>query len=129
MAEGAHTRGGRGFTERKEGREGGQWNFCLQTFLRNAKVNTMHIDFIFNKFMRNFSLSVIYVARNASDCLVSFFHFLTKFVGDYEGSFEDFVDLFMKGEVLYGDYWDHIMVIQKHNFPFQLTKRLFQERL
>ena len=57
------------------------------------------------------SISVIYVGRNVSDCLVSFYNFQTKFTGDYKGNFEDFTDLFMRSENFYGDFWDNLKVI------------------
>lgn len=53
----------------------------------------------------------IYVARNPYDCAVSFYHFILgltpKSVTDV--SFGRFLDLFLSGKVLYGDYFDHLL--------------------
>lgn len=53
----------------------------------------------------------IYVARNPYDCAVSFYHFslgLTpKSVTDV--SFGRFLELFLTGKVMYGDYFDHLL--------------------
>nr|XP_042910405.1 sulfotransferase 1E1 isoform X2 [Parasteatoda tepidariorum] len=53
----------------------------------------------------------IYVARNPKDCCVSFYHHTKNFTG-YKfknGSFDDYFELFMKGEVDYGDYFDSLI--------------------
>ncbi|KAH9375263.1 hypothetical protein HPB48_010845 [Haemaphysalis longicornis] len=53
----------------------------------------------------------IYVARNPYDCAVSFYHFILgmtpKSITDV--SFGRFLDLFLSGKVLYGDYFDHLL--------------------
>ncbi len=54
----------------------------------------------------------IYVARNPFDCAVSFYHHTRGFVKHYdfaEGTFEDFFECFIKGEVDFGDYFDHLL--------------------
>jgi estrone sulfotransferase len=58
---------------------------------------------------------VIYVARNPKDCCVSYFHH-HKTMNDgygYEGSFEEFADIFVKGTVGYGGYFHHLKVSYK----------------
>ncbi|XP_037575930.2 sulfotransferase 1B1 [Dermacentor silvarum] len=58
----------------------------------------------------------IYVARNPYDCAVSFYHFLKgltpKSVTDV--SFEKFLNLYLGGKVLYGDYFDHLLPWYEH---------------
>lgn len=53
----------------------------------------------------------IYVARNPYDCAVSFYHFILgltpKTITDV--SFGTFLDKFLAGKVLYGDYFDHLI--------------------
>lgn len=53
----------------------------------------------------------IYVARNPFDCAVSYYHFILgmtpKSVTDV--SFGKFLDLFLAGKVIYGDYFDHLL--------------------
>lgn len=58
----------------------------------------------------------IYVARNPYDCAVSFYHFILgltpKAVTDV--SFGRFLDMFIAGKVLYGDYFDHLIPWYDH---------------
>ena len=54
----------------------------------------------------------IYVARNPFDCVVSFYHHTRGFPQHYDfsnGTFADFFECFMKGEVDFGDYFDHLL--------------------
>ena len=59
----------------------------------------------------------IYVARNPFDCAVSFFHHTRGFPKHYdfaEGTFEDFFECFVSGEVDFGDYFDNLMSWYAH---------------
>jgi hypothetical protein len=58
------------------------------------------------------SARYVYVARNPFDCAVSFYHHTRGFVKHYdfaEGTFEDFFECFIRGEVDFGDYFDHLV--------------------
>lgn len=53
----------------------------------------------------------VYVARNPKDCCVSFFHH-TRGIPGYkfaDGSFDDFFELFIRGETDFGDYFDNLL--------------------
>jgi hypothetical protein len=53
----------------------------------------------------------IYVARNPFDCVVSFYHHTRGFPQHYDfstGTFADFFECFMRGEVDFGDYFEHL---------------------
>ena len=53
----------------------------------------------------------VVVARNPFDCAVSFFHHTRGFVKHYDfaaGTFDDFFECFINGEVDSGDYFDHL---------------------
>ncbi|GMT11394.1 hypothetical protein PFISCL1PPCAC_2691, partial [Pristionchus fissidentatus] len=53
----------------------------------------------------------IYSVRNPKDCLTSFFHHHRNFKHYMfeHGQFNTFYELFMTGEVSYGDYFDHLI--------------------
>jgi hypothetical protein len=54
----------------------------------------------------------VYVARNPFDCAVSFFHHTRGFVRHYDfadGTFGDFFECFIRGEVDFGDYFDNLL--------------------
>ncbi|XP_042911191.1 sulfotransferase ssu-1 [Parasteatoda tepidariorum] len=57
----------------------------------------------------------ICVARNPKDCCVSYFHHLTNLPGhNFNGTFEEFFELFISGKTDYGDYFDHLMSWYPH---------------
>lgn len=59
----------------------------------------------------------IYVARNPFDCLVSFYHHTRGFIKHYDfadGTFDDFFECFITGEVDFGDYFDHLISWYDH---------------
>ncbi|XP_035222151.1 sulfotransferase 1C2A-like [Stegodyphus dumicola] len=52
----------------------------------------------------------IYVARNPKDCCVSYFHHMKNIPGHgFSGTFDDFFELFISGNIDYGDYFDHVL--------------------
>lgn len=54
----------------------------------------------------------VYVARNPFDCAVSFYHHTRGFPRHYDfadGSWETFFECFIRGEVDFGDYFDHLL--------------------
>ncbi|MEB4589884.1 L-histidine N(alpha)-methyltransferase [Candidatus Thiothrix sp. Deng01] len=54
----------------------------------------------------------IYIARNPFDCAVSFYYHTQGFAQHYDfanGTFADYFDCFIKGEVDWGDYFDHLL--------------------
>ena len=55
---------------------------------------------------------VIYVMRNPFDCAVSFYHHTRGFVRHYdfaEGTFADYFECFVAGEVDFGDYFENVL--------------------
>jgi hypothetical protein len=54
----------------------------------------------------------LYIMRNPFDCVVSFYHHTRGFIKHYDfadGTFDEFFDCFIKGEVDFGDYFDHLL--------------------
>ena len=55
------------------------------------------------------------IARNPKDVAVSQFHFMSSFkLLDFTGSWEEFLNLFLKGRTIYGSYFDHVLAWWKH---------------
>lgn len=54
----------------------------------------------------------IYIARNPKDCCVSYYHHTKGFTKYYrfgEGTFDDYFEVFLAGEVDFGDYFDNLL--------------------
>ena len=57
----------------------------------------------------------IYVARNPKDTAVSLFHHVRAFsFYEYEGGWDNFFERFMKGEVDFGSWFNHVLEWWKH---------------
>ncbi|XP_077538151.1 sulfotransferase ssu-1-like isoform X3 [Haemaphysalis longicornis] len=58
----------------------------------------------------------VYVLRNPFDCCVSFYHHYKMYpiYGFENGTFEDFLQLFLEGDVDGGDYFDHLFSWYPH---------------
>ena len=59
----------------------------------------------------------IYIARNPFDCAVSFYYHTQGFIKHYdfaEGTFDDFFECFINGEVDWGDYFEHLLSWVEH---------------
>ncbi|XP_042911580.1 sulfotransferase 1 family member D1-like isoform X1 [Parasteatoda tepidariorum] len=57
----------------------------------------------------------IYVARNPKDCCVSYYHHVKNLPGHgFEGTFDQFFELFMVGDIYWGDYFDHLQSWYSH---------------
>ncbi|XP_022254939.1 sulfotransferase 1C2-like [Limulus polyphemus] len=58
----------------------------------------------------------IYVVRNPKDCCVSFYYHTKNSPGYHfqDGTFDDFFEIFIRGETDYGDYFDHLLSWYEH---------------
>ncbi|KAK8782440.1 hypothetical protein V5799_016217 [Amblyomma americanum] len=58
----------------------------------------------------------IYIARNPHDCCVSFYYFINEFTPKdcKELPFDAFFDMFLAGDLLYIDYFDHLLSWYPH---------------
>lgn len=57
----------------------------------------------------------IYVTRNPKDTCVSYYHHMKNIPGHgFNGTFDQFFELFLSGKIDYGDYFDHVMEWYEH---------------
>ncbi|KAK8782435.1 sulfotransferase ssu-1-like [Amblyomma americanum] len=70
----------------------------------------------FDKRKHSTQAKYIYVTRNPYDCCVSYYHFTKYFTPKQyeEVSFDKFLSLFLSGNLLYGDYFDHLLSWYPH---------------
>jgi hypothetical protein len=80
------------------------------------------------------SARYVYVARNPFDCAVSFYHHTRGFVQHYDfadGTFEEFFECFVRGEVDFGDYFDNLLSWVPHaakpNVLFLTYERMLED--
>jgi hypothetical protein len=74
----------------------------------------------------------IVVARNPFDCAVSFYHHTRGFVRHYDfadGTFEDFFECFIRGEVDFGDYFDHLASWLPHEHDANVLFLTYEQML
>ncbi|KAH6932145.1 hypothetical protein HPB50_003048 [Hyalomma asiaticum] len=59
----------------------------------------------------NVDAKYVYVARNPWDCCVSFYHHASNLspFRFHDGTFDEFLDSFLRGDFGYGDYFDHLL--------------------
>jgi hypothetical protein len=77
--------------------------------LSSPRVIKTHLSY--NMIPKNSNAKYIFIARNPKDCVVSFFYHTKGFKDAYnfaDGKFDDYFELFMNGEVDYGDYFEHL---------------------
>ena len=85
-------------------------------------IKSMHRPFVmkthlpFDRVPYNANAKYICLIRNPKDVCVSYFFFLAKFFGfpDDKKSFDNFFELFISGQLLYGNYFDHITTLWKY---------------
>jgi hypothetical protein len=69
-----------------------------------------HLPFTFGLHTRNLRTKFIYVARNPKDCALSLYYFMSNnYRIAYKGSWEEFLHLFIAGDLIYGKWSEHVM--------------------
>ena len=65
----------------------------------------------FQKCIDKQSAKIIVVMRNVKDCLVSYYHFMrmNKGLADFDGTFDEFFEMFKNKTLAFGDYFDHVI--------------------
>jgi hypothetical protein len=76
----------------------------------------------YNKFAK-----YLCVIRNPKDTCVSFFYHIevdSRF--EFNGDFHEFFDYWIKGEIAYGDYFQHILSFWSHRFDDNFTFLVYE---
>ena len=79
--------------------------------LSSPRIIKTHLPFDFLPQNLLETAKVIYVCRNPKDCCVSFYHHVSdifKTLYEYNGTFDEFVQLFMDGKLEQGSYFHHL---------------------
>ena len=65
----------------------------------------------FQKCIDKQSAKIIVVMRNVKDCLVSYYYFMrmSKRLADFDGTFDEFFEMFKNKTLPFGDYFDHVI--------------------
>ncbi|XP_053326936.1 sulfotransferase 1C1-like [Spea bombifrons] len=78
------------------------------------------------------NVKVVYVARNAKDCMVSYFHFQRMNQGLPDpGSWNDYFSTFLAGQVPWGSWFDHVIgwwkARDKHQILFMFYEDMIED--
>ncbi|XP_037499119.1 sulfotransferase ssu-1 isoform X3 [Rhipicephalus sanguineus] len=71
----------------------------------------------------------LYITRNPFDCCVSYYYH-TKHLPGYcfgQGTFDDFFELFITGDLEYGDYFDHLLSWYAHRSDLNVLFLTYEE--
>ena len=78
---------------------------------KHTRLVSSHLNFdLLKKYVVEQSIKTIHVRRDPRDVLVSLYHFyqINKSLGPFEGTWDEFYELFKKKELLYGDVIAHL---------------------
>ncbi|KAI1295434.1 Phosphofurin acidic cluster sorting protein 1 [Halotydeus destructor] len=82
---------------------------------------TLNVHFPHRFVAQNSTAKYIYVARDPRDTCVSYYHFARECLGGsgyVDATFDEFFELFITGNIPYGDYFDHLLQWwQRRNDP------------
>ncbi len=91
----------------------------------NTKVIKTHLPFELMPY--NKSAKYLYVLRNPKDNCVSYYYHvkcLPHF--QFSGDFHEFFDYWIKGEIAYGDYFEHVLSFWSHRFDDNLNFLVYE---
>jgi hypothetical protein len=82
----------------------------------------------FNLMPYNKSAKYLYVLRNPKDACVSYYYH-TKGIPSYQfdGDFHEYFDCWIKGEIPYGDFFEHTLTFWSHRFDDNFTFLIYEE--
>ncbi|XP_051884098.1 sulfotransferase family 5A, member 1 [Pristis pectinata] len=93
------------------------------------RILTTHLPYHFlAKPLKQSNAKVIYVARNPKDVVVSFYYFhkMANFLPE-PGTFGEFLEKFITGEVNYGSWFEHIKEWESHRNEFNFLFITYEE--
>ncbi|XP_056318913.1 sulfotransferase family 5A, member 1 [Danio aesculapii] len=110
--------------------------YCPEVLIASSgpRIITTHLAYhLLAPALQHCKAKVIYVARNVKDVCVSYYHFhkMANFLPD-PGTFPEFLKNFLKGEVHYGSWFDHVNGWTSHakdfqNFFYITYEEMFQD--
>ena len=73
----------------------------------------------------------IYIARNPKDVVVSYYHFESgkEWSGNYSGSWEHWLNIFLEGQVQRGSWFDHVLSWWRHRDASNILFITYEELL
>jgi hypothetical protein len=76
--------------------------------LPKRRLFTSHLPYALMPSLKNTTAKIVYIARNPKDVAIStYFHNQSK--GGYEGTWDEHFQLFLKNDVGFGPYFDHVL--------------------
>ncbi|KAH7959016.1 hypothetical protein HPB49_007325 [Dermacentor silvarum] len=104
-----------------------------ESYTASTPVRTLCTHLALRREQLNPDAKYVYVARNPWDVCVSLYHHV-KDLSSYrfeDGSFDDFFEAFLTGDIAYGDYFEHVMagysLIKEPNVLFLTYEELITD--
>ncbi|XP_046821685.1 sulfotransferase 1C4-like isoform X1 [Vespa crabro] len=89
-----------------------------------------HMPFELMPNLLDSNCKIVYVARNPKDMVVSWYYFLQVIKGlEYQGTFEEFCEYFMKDLTIYSPYWIHLKTAWAERHRSNLLFIFYEELL
>lgn len=79
---------------------------------RSPRLLATHLPLkLIPKQLQQAKCKIIYVVRNPKDNAVSYYHHhkMSTFLGNFKGSWDEFLNHYMSGHVVYGSWFDHVL--------------------
>ena len=96
----------------------------VSTMASNGVVKT-HLPFNLQPY--HSKAKYLIVLRNSKDVCVSYYHHCRKSKSHFDGDFHAFFDIWIKGEVPFGDYFDHVLSWWRHKHDDNVTIIVYED--